>query len=331
MKKILTLTLIFCSFLYAQKLEKLILSGPIASVSHPFLYMVESGALLDIAERVEFRLWNNPDELRALILKKEVDFTALPSNLAAILHNKGQDIELLGISIWGIFEILSRDPNVKKIEDLKGKELIVPFRADMPDIILQALLGRAGLNPRVDIKINYVASPPDALQMLLLRRGEHALLAEPATSMAMRKTGNFPLKLIAPNLYRAIDLQKEWGRLFGGDSKIPQAGIAAIAPHDSELKNRIAQEYAKALMWYKTHPKEAGELISKHFPIFSAEAISDSISHVTFEFRTTKQSQESLENFFTILHSIEPRLIGGKLPNAQFYEHKIDTKDKEAK
>ena len=58
-----------------------------------------------------------------------------------------------------------------------------------------------------DFKLQYVATPVDAMQMLILRRADHALLAEPAISIALRKTGSFPVKLIAPDLYRSINLQ----------------------------------------------------------------------------------------------------------------------------
>ena len=52
--------------------------------------------------KIEFKLWNNPDELRALILKKEVDFIALPTNVATNLYNKGIDLKLLNVSTWAI-------------------------------------------------------------------------------------------------------------------------------------------------------------------------------------------------------------------------------------
>ncbi|WP_273063910.1 ABC transporter substrate-binding protein [Wolinella succinogenes] len=308
---------------YAQeRLEKLILSGPVASVSHPFLKMIEEGALEDVASKVEFRLWNNPDELRALVLQKEIDFIALPTNVAAILHHKNQEIELLNVSVWGILEIVSRDPSIRHLEDLKGKEILVPFRADMPDIILQALLQKAGLNPQKDVKLRYVSSPPDALQMLLLRRGDHVLLAEPATSMAMRKTGSFPLKLVAPELYRAINLQEEWGRLFHGEPLIPQAGIAAKKSLSPHLKKRVMEEYEKALEWYQSHPKEAGELIAQKITFFTPQAISDSIPHIRFRSTPIHEARESLERFFAILEEFDARLIGSKRPDDSFYQSK---------
>lgn len=302
-----------------EKLERLILSGPVASVAHPLLRIVESGALKDVAHQVEFRLWNNPDELRALILQKEVDFIALPTNVAAILHQKSQPIELLNVSVWGILQIISRDSSIKRIDDLRGKEVVVPFRADMPDIVLQALLKKAGLE-REAVKIRYVASPPDALQLLLTRRADHALLAEPATSMAMRKSGSFPVSLIAPELHRAIDLQSEWGRLFETKPQIPQAGIAAMSALPASIKARFLEEYEKALEWYQQNPQEAGALVGKYIPFFSPEAISDSITHIHLQSVKVKDARAELEAFYQLLHSYEPKLVGGKLPSAEFYQ-----------
>ena len=52
----------------AQKLPKLTLAGPPASVSNPLIHMVDSGALADVAERVEFVPWRDPDQLRVMAL-----------------------------------------------------------------------------------------------------------------------------------------------------------------------------------------------------------------------------------------------------------------------
>lgn len=303
-----------------EKMDKLVISGPVANISHPLLRMIESGALSDIADKVEFRLWQNPDELRAILLKKEVHIVALPTNVAANLYTKKEDIKLINVPIWGILEVVSRDPNIKSIHDLKGKEIIVPFRADMPDIVLQAIIKKAGLDPKKDFQLKYVPSPPDAMQMLILRRADNVLLAEPATSMAMRKTGSFPVSIIAPELYRSLNLQDEWGRVFESDAKIPQAGFATVGKVDDTVIKRFNEEYAKALLWYQSHPKEAGVLVAKHIKMFQAQAIEDSIAHTRFELKSAQQSKEALEQFFKVLLDIEPKLIGGALPDDAFYD-----------
>ena len=283
--------------------------------------MIQEDVLKDLNIKIEFRLWNNPDELRALILRKEVDFIALPTNVAAILHNKGVELKLLNVSTWGILGMISRDSALKTLADFKGKKIAIPFRADMPDIVFEALAKKSGLDPKKDFDLQYLPTPVDAMQMLILRRVDHALLAEPAISIALRKTSSFPVKLIAPDLYRSVNLQDEWGKLYGVEAKIPQAGIAIIGESDTkrELIKRVLEEYQKALVWYKENPKEAAILTVKNIPMLEVEGLADSIPHVVFENVKAQDAQKDLEFFFEILKENDAKLIGGKLPNDGFY------------
>lgn len=319
MKTVLILFLFVINLFAFEKMQKIVIAGPVATVSHPFFKMIQDGALNDVASSVEFKLWKNPDELRAILLNNGAHFVAIPTNVAANLYNKNVDIKLINVPVWGILEILTRDKNIKTIEDLKGKEIVVPFRSDMPDIVLQAIIKKAGLDAKKDMTIRYAATPPDAMQMLILRRADNVLLAEPATSMAMRKTGSFPVKLIAPEIYRGLKLENEWGRVFKVDAKIPAAGVAVVGGVDAQVVKRFNEEYVKALNWYKANPKEAGELIAKNIDMFKAEAISDSIEHVKLFSTNALDSKAHVEEFFKHILEIEPKLIGGKLPGDGFY------------
>jgi len=52
-KIILGLVLLFAINTVAQeKMDKLVLSGPMASVSHPLIHMIETGALKDVAKKL---------------------------------------------------------------------------------------------------------------------------------------------------------------------------------------------------------------------------------------------------------------------------------------
>ena len=304
-----------------EKLEKIVLSGPVASVSHPLIHMMETGALKDVAKKIEFKLWKNPDELRALTIKGGADFIAVPSNVAANLYNKGVDIKLLNISVWGILGMITRDKNLKTLADFKGKEIAMPFRADMPDILFEEIVKEQGLDPKKDFKLKYMSSPFDAMQMLIMRRVDHALLAEPAISIALKKTGSFPLKIIAPDLYRSSDLQKEWGKTFKVDAKIPQAGMAVVGDmitHEYVIK-RFNEEYQKSLQWYKNNPKKAGELVVKIIPMLDVQGVTNSIEHVQLNTVSAQESKSDLEFFYGILEKNNPKTIGGKLPENSFY------------
>jgi len=320
-KLLLALLFVFSIVNANEKVEKLVIAGPFASVSHPVMHMIATNALSDVAKEVEFKLWKNPDELRALVLNKKVQFTAVPTNVGAILHNKGVDITLLNVSVWGILGMITRDETLKTLKDFKGKEIGMPFRADMPDIVFEQIVKAQGMDIKKDFKLKYFGSPIDAMQMLIIRRIDHALLAEPAISMALRKTKSFPLKIIAPDLYRSADLQEEWGKTFQVEAKIPQAGMAFLGKVEGNenLIKRFNEEYAKSLKWYKANPKEAAELTVKTLDMLEAQGLEDSIPFVKLEFKTAKDSKEDLEFFFEILKKSNPKVIGGKLPDNKFY------------
>lgn len=302
------------------KLDKLVLSGPFAAVSNPLIRMVDSGALNDIAKEVEFVTWSNPDQMRALTLNGSVDFMATPTNVAANLYNKGADIRLLNVSVWGVLWMVSRDPELKTIADFKGKEVVVPFRGDMPDIVFQQLVKAANLDVKQDFQVQYVASPLDAMQMLILRRADHVLLAEPAVSMALRKTQSFPISLVAPELHRSVDLQQEWGALMATDSRIPQAGMALVnSDLDAKVVARFMEEYAKASQWCLDNPEAAGQIVAERIDMLTPEAVADSIANTQLGVVSAPAARAELEAFFTSMHAHSPKLIGGKLPDQGFY------------
>lgn len=305
------------------RLPKLVLSGPFAAVSYPLIHIAESGALKDVAETVEFVSWKDPDQLRVLAVdgKAKVDFIAMPTNVAANLHNRGVKLQLVNVSTWGVLWLVSRDPSLKTLADFKGKEVVMPFRADMPDIVFQTLAEKAGLDPKRDFKLRYVGTPLDAMQLLVMRRADHALLAEPAVSMALRKTKSFPVSIVAPELHRSVDLQQEWGRLMQRAARIPQAGIAAMgrALADPALVERFQQAYAASLKWCEAKPDECGAMAAKHIDMLTPEGVADSVRADNTAFVTAREARPELEFFFNRLHARQPALIGGKLPPDDFY------------
>jgi len=303
------------------RLPKLVLSGPPAAVSTPLIHMVDSGALTELAEQVEFTPWKDPDQLRLMALGSQADFLAMPSNVAANLYNKGVPVKLLNISTWGVLWMVSRNGAAKTLADFKGQEIAMPFREDMPDLVFALLSEKQGLNPKTDFKLRYTASPLDAMQLLVTRRVDHALLAEPAVSMALRKTQSFPVSLVAPTLFRSVDLQKEWGRVFSTHARLPQAGVTAVGQRasDAALQHRIAHAYAQSLAWCMANKTAAGNMVAQRIPMLSPEAVADSLAVSQMAAVPAHQARKELEVFYDRLRQRNPALVGGKLPDNSFY------------
>ena len=318
---IMAMTITTGSLSAGPKRKSLILAGPPASVSFPLAHIVATQKLKDVADKVEFKIWMNPDQLRTLALDGKTGFMAMPSNVAANLYNKDIAIQPINISAWGILYMLSRDKSRTSLKDYKNEEVVIPFRGDMPGILFQILASKQGLDYKKDFKIHYVSSPIDAMQLLLMRRARHVLLPEPAVSMALRKSGSFPLKMVAPDLFRSMSFQQEWGNVFQRSAKIPQAGIVAVgdAAKDAQLKLKIEQAYTESLNYCLKNTDACSKEIAPYFEQLLPEAIADSLQVSGLESVRIDNAKTELEYFFGKLFEANPQLIGGRMPDAGFY------------
>lgn len=293
------------------------LAGPAAVVSFPLLHMVDSGALAEHAERVEFRLWQNPDQLRVLLANEAIDFTAAPSNLPALLANRGQPVRLLSISVWGILWLVSRDPQVKGFADLAGKELLLPYQRDLPALLVNELLRAHGLQAGRDLRLRHVRDSQDAQALLLAGQVDNVLLVEPAVSLLLwrnQQQGGAPL-------YRAQSLEAAWDQAFPGQPELPQAGLmaSASAARKLELSRAVERAYAHSARWCADDPRACAELVHRHLPHLPVEAIDASIRATRLDSRPAHEVRAQLEALYRMLGEHNPQAIGGRLPDVEFY------------
>ena len=305
----------------AAPLPRIVLSGPPAIVSAPLIHMAETNALAAVAAQTGFTSWRDPDQLRVMALGGKADVLAMPSNVAANLYNRGAGVTLLNISTWGALWIVTRDGARRTLADFRGEEIAVPFRGDMPDLMLQLLAARQGLDARRDFRVRYVPTPMEAMQLLITRRVRHALLAEPAVSMALRKTQSFPVGLIAPELHRGADLQQEWGRVFQRAPRIPQAGIAAVGAVRAQpaVLAAVAESYARSVAWCRANPLECGRMVAARIDLLTPEAVADAVATSQLDAVPAQRARAEIDFFFQQLFARDPALLGGKLPDDKFF------------
>lgn len=303
----------------AEKQAKIVLSGPPAAVSFPLVHMQKTGALDSIVDNVEFKTWQSPDELRVLLLRKQADVLAVPTNVAANLFNKQQDVRLINVSAWGLLHIVSADDSVSSLEELKGQQIVVPFRGDMPDLIMKRLLSAADLTKHISIR--YVATPLDAMSLLMARQESHVLLVEPAVSMILEKTSSLPYSVVAPSLTRAISIQQAWHDYVAGTDQIPQAGIAVTSASERSdaFRQQVTEAYANSLNWCQQNVNDCAELVAQHFDRLTKGAAAEAIKHSQLRAVNIEEARQPLQAFFEQLAGEDLAVIGGKMPSSDFY------------
>lgn len=303
----------------AEPLDELVFTGPPAVVSFPLIHMIETGALDDHARTVRWETWTHPDQLRVAVLRGQADFAAMPSNVVANLYNRGAPVRWVTVSTWGILWMVSTDATRTTLADFRGEEIAVPFRGDMPDLIFQTVVSEAGFDPRKEFRLRYVATPLDAIQLLLARQVSHALLAEPAISILLEKVDTKIGRRLAPELHRSLSIQEEWGRLFRRDARMPQAGVASIGEIDPALREAVHQAYAKSLQWCLDHPEAAGRLVARHLERIPPEAAAQALKVSPMEALTAAEAEEELRFFYQLLLDANPAILGGNMPPPEFF------------
>ena len=302
-----------------EKMDKIMISSPFSPLVMPMAYIVENDLLQDVADETELVVWNNPDQLRAMMTQEQVQFVSVPSNVASTFYNKGTDLKLLRVSIWGVFYVISTNTSIESLHDLKGEEVYVPFRGDQPDLVFQYICQQNGIDPFEDFQIQYVASPLDVTINMLSGNAEHAFTLEPGAAVAIMKAEENGLVV-----KRVIDIQEEWGNATGQDPRLPNAGVVAlpnIMDHPEAIE-AFCEAYDEAVLWSNENPHEAALLAARYVEGVNAAAYEESLSYTIFESVSANESREELETMFTCFMDLNPASIGGKLPDDGFYYEK---------
>lgn len=298
-------------------LARLLIQGPASPPTLPLAYLVHADLLGSVVPATGFEIWKNPDELRGRVVAGQAHLSGTPTYVAANFYNRGVPVRLLNVTTWGTLYVLTTDPGVTEWADLKGRELYAPFKGDMPDLVFRYLALENGLNPAADMHIHYVASPTEAVQMLLSDRTDIAVIPEPAaTSAQMRGRGE------GIEVRRALNLQQEWGRITGGPPRMPQAGtlaLPALVQDHPQVVSRFQAALSEAVDWVNANPAAAAELATAYFPGIQAPMVERSLGHTHLEFQTAAAVRDELQDFFARLATLSPEIIGGALPDADFY------------
>ncbi len=306
--------------------ENIVFAVPFAPVSYPVFKMIESGIFDKTGKKPELIIWNNPDQLRALVAGKQVDVCAMPSNVGAMFYNKNIDIKLLNISIWRAIWLVSRSKDKKTLADFKGEEIAMPFKGDMPHLVFMNLARKQGLDPEKDFKIQYQSTPMDAAKKMIMRRVDNALLIDPAVSTVIVKSQSGLTSIIAPDIYRSVDIQNEWGRLYNTANEIPFAGMMAVGKilEDKKLLDYFVEEYKKATEWCMQNPEATAKMVVKYIPQLNEKGVSLAMKNVTLRADDAKTSKDRVNAFYKVLLESKPALVGGKLPDDGYYYQDIE-------
>lgn len=300
----------------AAALDELTLYGPPAGPSITLAYAVGAGLLRDIADKVSFKIWRTPDEMRAGLTSGTMQAVVMPVTAAANLHTRGLGVRLANVMTNGLLYVISSDASVKAVDDLKGRRIIVPFPNDTPELVFDAVLGYYGLTGGADVEIDRAGTPIEAIQMLLAGRIDNALVPEPAATAAIIKAA-----ASGKTIHRAIDIQAEWGRLTGLGPVMPQAGLAFSQPFLAEHPDKVEPLLAaleRATAEVIARPPEAASHAASALEL-PWPVIEKSIPYSNLVALRAASVRPALEALLRTIAAENPQMIGGRMPDETLY------------
>lgn len=106
--------------------------------------------------------------------------TVINANLA------GADMQILGHTLPGVVHALMVKPEIKRVEDLKGKKVAVSSLGSLTDFLVRYIARKKGLNPDRDVTL--IQTGGDADRIIALSSGvvEGAALSHPAYGKAQK-------------------------------------------------------------------------------------------------------------------------------------------------
>jgi len=252
------------------------------------------------------------DLMVAKFVSGEAELGILPPNVAAKLYSAGRPLRIAAVVGQGMLRLLTSDPSIRTLGDLKGKTVEVAGQGATPDFVFRRILASQGFDLQKDIQLGYSLAYPETAQMLIAGRIPTALLPEPFATMAL---------MGRPSLRVVGDIQDEWVKA-GGKENYPMTVLVVTADfaqkHPQDLRT-LLEAYRNSLDWVKAHPTEAGALAQKYDLGLPPPVVAQSIPKGAYVFLSAQQARPSLEALYQAFLDFSPPSIGGKLPNADFY------------
>lgn len=219
---------------------------------------------------------------------------------------------MLAVNVLGVLNIVERGETLQSLEDLKGKSLYATGQGATPEAVLRYLLTENGIDPDADLTIQWCADTTEALSYITEDAQAIAMLPQPFVTAACAKV---------EDLRVALDLSEEWEKLDNGCEIV--TGVLVVrrtfAQEYPEEVTAFLKEYQASVDYVTEDPEGTAALIEKYGIMASATLAQKALPGCSVTFLAAEEMKEVFSGYLEILFSSDPKIVGGKLPEEDFY------------
>lgn len=312
---LILLGILIVTEVFAEEAVRVIaLKGPTAMGMAEMMERVKNGDLKDSG--FEFSIAGAIDEVTPKILQGKVDIAAVPANVASVLYNNSEkEVQTIAINTLGVLYIVERGNSINSFSDLSGRTIYASGKGATPEYALNYELSSNGIDPTKDVTIEWKSEHAECLAALLADDNAIAMLPQPFVTTACMKNEDIRV---------ALDMTKEWERIQESSAE-PSSMITGVvvvrkeyaASHQKEIENFL-NAYKESVEYVNTNIEDAAELIGQ-FDIVPSQVAVRAIPACNIVLITGEEMQQKLSGYLKVLEEQNPKSIGGKIPDSDFY------------
>lgn len=265
------------------------------------------------SENYNFSIVASPDEIVPMIVQGQMDIAAVPANLAAVLYQKTEkNVSVLAVNTLGVLYLVENGDTIQTAEDLKGKTIYASGKGATPEYALNSVLAANGIDPEKDVAIEYKSEHAEVVAALAADQTAVGLLPQPFVTTALTKN---------ENLRVALDLNDLWESSVTDDSRLVTGVVVArndfLLEHEADV-DAFMDAYAASVEFVNSDVSAAAEIIGAHDIVDKAVA-EKAIPECSIVFMEGDEMKTILSGYLNTLNEQNPEIIGGQLPDDEFY------------
>ncbi|MDL2292304.1 hypothetical protein LJC17_01730 [Acholeplasma sp. OttesenSCG-928-E16] len=279
--------------------EKITIITPSGSAQLSILHLQNETSSYDVTQV------DGPSALQSAFGSKSHDVILAPTNLGAKLYNlNNTTYRLLASVVFGNYYLVTKNQNIKDFNDLNGNDVLLFGENSTSDYVCKYLFSKNQVHPI----ISYVNSVLLARNALIEDNNKVVLLAEPQVSLVKEKIDNLTI----------IDLQVLYEEATNNTS-YPQASVFVKDNLPESKINKIKKDLADSIKRTNENASQAADIAVSLNLGFPKSVLLSAIPLSNLGYKTGSDAKIVIEEYFNILAEFDENVVGGKLPDDDFY------------
>jgi NitT/TauT family transport system substrate-binding protein len=231
------------------------------SMGNIIIYVTKEAKLFE-----KYGLYADPVAMRGsgesskAMIGGSIQFSPIATPTVINADLSGADLVILGHTLPGVVHAMIVKPEIKRVEDLKGKTIGVTTFGSLTDFLVRYMLRKKGLNPQRDVTLIQIGGDPERIGALKQGSIDAASLSFPGYGIAM--------KLGFPMLWdSAKEIEYPW---------IEITTRRSIVQKDRDMVMNYMKAYMEATALFKRDRDFGKKVIKKTLRLDNEELLNES-------------------------------------------------------